>query len=318
VTRGLPSEAAPQRGPGRIPLWSVALFVALAAVLFAFRREEIADSLGDFPLWAAALGVGAQVAWLVCRGEAWRLSVSAAQRGPAPRPPSYSANALAFLAGVVQQAATVPVRAIVLRRLAPDRSPPLEQVLVADAPVLALEGAIMGLLLVAAAIVADLPAWAPAAALGGALAALGVMFAARQHFHERGLTAGLRVLADPKRGLPMAALALAMSGLALTRSWAVLAGLGLPDGFASTVLFLAALGVLGALPIGPTASPAAALAVFGAIDPALAATAGIAMAATTLGAVTVYGTASFAVLGFREGSPREALRRDVQPGAGRP
>jgi hypothetical protein len=77
--------------------------------------------------------------------------------------------------------------------------------------------------------------------------------------------------------------------------------------------------VFGALPIGPTASPAAALAVFGAIDPALAASAGIAMAATTLGAVTLYGTASFAVLGLREGSPRAALRRGPPASeAGRP
>src|SRR5262249_61744549 len=51
--------------------------------------------------------------------------------------PAHSANALAFLVGIVQQAATVPVRAIALRRLAPDASPPLELVLVADAPVLA-------------------------------------------------------------------------------------------------------------------------------------------------------------------------------------
>jgi hypothetical protein len=308
--QGLRIGAAPGSGRGGIPLWSVAVFVVLVAALFAVRGGEIADALRGFPVWAALAGLSAQLAWLVCRGEAWRLSVGAAQRHTVPRPAAHSANALAFLAGVVQQAATVPVRAVTLRRIAPGRSPPLEQVLIADAPVLALEGALMGLLLLAAALTAPgLPAWAPAASLAGGLAALGAMFAARRHFHDRGLTAGLRVLADRRRGPAMAAIAVAMSALALTRSWAVLAGFGLPDDFASVVLFLAALGVLGALPLGPTASPAAALAVFGSISAASAASAGIAMTATTLGAVTVYGAIALFMLGRGGGSPRSAFGR---------
>jgi hypothetical protein len=313
--QGLRIGAAPGGGRGGIPLWSIALFAVLVVALFAVRGGEIVDALRGFPLWAALVGASAQLAWLGCRGEAWRLSVGAAQRHAVPRPAAHSANALAFLAGVIQQAVTVPVRAVTLRRIAPDRSPPLEQVLVADAPVLALEGALMALLLLAAALTTpDLPPWAPAASLIATLALLGAMYAARRHFHDRGLTAGLRVLADRRRGPAMAAIAVVMSGLALTRSWAVLVGFGLPDGFASVVLFLAALGVLGALPLGPTASPAAALAVFGSISTAAAASAGIAMTATTLAAVTVYGAVALLMLGRGGGSPRSALGREKREG----
>ncbi len=292
----------------RLPLWSAAGFLLVASILFVLRGGEVADSLAGVPVWAALLAPAAQLGWLVCRGTAWRLSVGAAQRHLVPAAAAHSANALAFLVGIIQQAATVPVRAVALRRMAPDQSPPLELVLVADAPVLALEGTVMGFLLLVAGLVSnDVPSWVPAASLGGALALLIGLFAARETFHERGLTRGLHVLADRRRGPALAGLAIVMSGLALTRSWAVLAGLGLPHGFESTVLFLAALGVLGALPIGPTASPAAALAVFGSIDATKAASAGVAMTATTLIAVTIYGLVSLAAFSLRGGGSRAAL-----------
>jgi hypothetical protein len=77
--QGLRIGAAHGGGRGGIPLWSVILFVVLVAALFAVRGGEIIDALRGFPLWAALVGVGAQLAWLACRGEASRLSVWAAQ-----------------------------------------------------------------------------------------------------------------------------------------------------------------------------------------------------------------------------------------------
>jgi hypothetical protein len=212
-----------------------------------------------------------------------------------PRPSAHFANAAAFLAGVVQSAMTVPVRALALRRLAPERSPSLERTLVADAPVLVLEATLMGLVLVAAVLIApDVPGWVAGVTLAGGLAGLAALLFARERFGDHGLAAGLRVLGDRRRRVRLVALAVAMAGLGLTRSWVVLAGFDLPHGFASVAVFLAALGVLGALPIGPTSTPAAALAVFGAIDMAKAAGAGIAVAATSLTAISLYGALSAA------------------------
>ena len=267
----------------------------LAALLFALRWDEISDALGDFPTWSAAAAVAAHLAWLWCRGEAWRVSLNAIVPVPVPRPSAHFANAAAFLAGVVQSAMTVPVRALALRRLAPERSPSLEHTLVADAPVLALEATLMGCILVAAVLLApDVPRWVAALTLVGGFAGLALLFFARERFGDHGLAAGLRVLGDRRRRVRLLALTATMAALGLTRSWVVLVGFELPHGFASAALFLAALGVLGALPIGPTSTPAAALAVFATFDAAKAAGAGIAVAATSLTAITLYGAGAAA------------------------
>jgi hypothetical protein len=288
-------SAEAERRRTRLGLWVAVAFAGLATLLFALRWDEISDALTDFPAWSAAAAVAAHLGWLWCRGEAWRVSLNAVVVTTVPRPSAHFANAAAFLAGVVQSAMTVPVRALALRRLAPERSPSLERTLVADAPVLVLEATLMGLVLVAAVLIApDVPRWVAGLTLAGGLSGLAILLFARERFDEHGLAAGLRVLGDRRRRIRLLALAVAMVGLGLTRSWVVLAGFDLPHGFASVAVFLAALGVLGALPIGPTSTPAAALAVFGAIDTAKAAGAGIAVAATSLTAISLYGAMALA------------------------
>jgi hypothetical protein len=292
-------SAEAERRRTRLGLWVAVAFAGLATLLFALRWDEISDALTDFPAWSAAAAVAAHLGWLWCRGEAWRVSLNAVVATTVPRPSAHFANAAAFLAGVVQSAMTVPVRALALRRLAPERSPSLERTLVADAPVLVLEATLMGLVLVAAVLIApDVPRWVAGLTLAGGLSGLAILLFARERFGDHGLAAGLRVLGDRRRRIRLLALAVAMVGLGLTRSWVVLAGFDLPHGFASVAVFLAALGVLGALPIGPTSTPAAALAVFGAIDTAKAAGAGIAVAATSLTAISLYGAMSAAAHTF--------------------
>jgi hypothetical protein len=137
----------------------------------------------------------------------------------------------------------------------------------------------------------------------------------RERLHGLGLSAGLRVLADPRRRLKLVALAATMSGVALSRSWFVLAGFDLPHGFASVATFLAALGIAASLPIGLAATPAAALAVFGTADPTRAAAAGIGMVATSLLAVAAYGTIA---LGFAAIANRRHERGRDEAASGAP
>ncbi len=235
--------------------------------------------------------------------------------GPAEvdRRRSHVANSVSFLSGGVQSATTVPVRALVLRRMAPDDSPSLSRTLVADAPVLALEGTVMGAALVAATLISGaLPLWSAALALGLGVAGLVVLVALRDRFRDRGAIAGLRVLSDPRRRSRLVALAVIMCALGLTRAWMVLAGFDLPHGFASAAVLLAVLGVLGALPIGPTSTPAASLAVFGATNASAAAGAGIAMVATSLTATLIYVGLALIVLRLPVRRPRFAR---AQPGS---
>jgi hypothetical protein len=291
------APATAGRGGIRAATWLAIAFVIVAAGLWALHGNELAGSIAAFPPLAAAAAVLCQFAWLCLRGEAWRLSLNAVARDAVPRAGVHAANGAAFLAGVVQAATTVPVRALTLRRLAPRRSPSLERVLVADAPVIALEVTLMAIVLVIAAATAPvLPAWAAVLTLMGAVAVLAILFGIRERLGNRGLVAGLSVLADPRRRLPLCAVATAMTLLGLTRAWVVLVGFGLPHGFGSAAVLLAALGLLGALPIGLGSSPGATLAVFGATDASTAAAAGIAMAMTSLAAITLYGSLSFAGL----------------------
>lgn len=281
-------------------------FAVLVVALAIAEGSEFGAALGEFPAWAVLVSIGTQLAWLGCRGEAWRLALNAVGPREVSRRGAHLANALAFGVGAVQSLATVPARALALRRLAPERSPTLEQTLVADAPVLALEGTLMGLLLVVAVLTAPgLPAWGALAVLTAGALGLVALALLREKLEGRGLAAGLRVLADRRRRVKLAGLAVVMSALAMARSWTVLAGFGLPHGFASVAAFLAALGFAASLPIGLASTPTAALALFGSRDPALAAAAGIGMAATSLIAVALYGALS-------SGSLMLASRRELR------
>ncbi len=312
-----PEPATAGRRRVRLVVGVTVLFVAVVGLLIAVQGAELRDAIAAFPAWAVAGAIGAQLLWLLCRGEAWRLALNAVGPTEVPRSASHIANALAFLVGAVQSLFTVPARALALRRLAPDRSPTIEQTLVADAPVLALEGTFMGLLLLIAVLTTpDLPAWGAAAVLGGGVLGLAALVAIRERLHGSGFAAGLRVLADRRRRVKLVGLTATMSGLAMSRSWFVLAGFELPHGFASVAVFLATLGIAAALPIGLASTPAAALALFGAGDAATATAAGVAMAATSLMAVTIYGLLSLVVSSFtaRRREPSVALGAEADDG----
>lgn len=312
---------SPTRVEPRVVAWSALVFALIVAGLVGLQGGEVTSAIGSFPIWAAVGAVVVQVGWLGCRGEAWRVALNAVGPSEVPRSHAHVANALAFGAGAVQALATVPVRALALRRLAPGSSPSLERTLVADAPVLALEATLMGLILVAALTTAPaLPGWGAAAALAtGVLALLALVFL-RERLGGRGLAAGLGVLADGRRRVKLAGLATIMGALGLSRAWLVLAGFELPHGFASAAFFLAALGLAAALPIGLASTPAATLALFGGTDAATATAAGVAMVTTSLLSVALYGCISLALAAAATRRARIDARGEAPPGprVGRP
>jgi uncharacterized membrane protein YbhN (UPF0104 family) len=307
---------SPNGRSGRLLLWVSIGFAALVGGLIALEGPELAAAIADVPAWALIGAVLAQLTWLVCRGEAWRLALNAIGPREVRRTSAHVANALAFGVGALQSLATVPARALALRRLAPDGSPTLEQTLVADAPVLTVEAALMALvLLVAVAMTPALPTWGAAAAFAAAVLALLALVLVRDRLRGRGLATGLRVLADRRRRVKLVVLAATMSAVALSRSWFVLAGFDLPHGFASVAIFIAALGIAASLPIGLASTPAAALAIFGATDPTRATAAGLGMVASSLLAVAAYGTIA---LGFTAVASRRRERASAAESSGPP
>jgi hypothetical protein len=210
----------------------------------------------------------------------------------------HTANAGAFVAGALEAHAALPARVALLRRLAPHQVPHPAHVAVADLPILLLEAAGAALLLGATG-----AWWAPATAIA---VLLGARLAA-----GRGATRGLAVLTDVRRRAALALLVSCIVGCGLARVWLVLAVAHLDASPGAVALAFAALGIFGLLPLGPSAPPGALLVVSGGAG-AGALTAGLALSATSLAAVALYG----AVLWLASRLPREASRR-AQPTAHR-
>jgi hypothetical protein len=295
-------------------LTSVAVALGFA-ILIAVRGPQVATALVACPPLAALAAVVVHSATLLSRCEAWRVAVSSIADTAPPRLRVHAAAGAGYAAGALQGASTAPVRALTLRRMAPHATPPMKQLVVAEAPVVLLEAMLTALVLAVAVSAAPIaPKWAPAAVIGVAvLGALGLRALARRA-GDGGSAAGLRVLHDLRRRGPMVALLVAVTALGLLRAWVVLLGFGLPSGPTAVALAFVALGVFGLLPVGPGSTPAAMLAAFGTADPTAAAAAGIAISATSFAGVAVYGgvaAGALAVAGYVSSRRRRLRERGV-------
>lgn len=270
--------------------WSAVGFALPLTVLWLLAGTELSAELATLPAWAASAAVAAHLATLGCRSEAWRLAVNSIAGDELPRPLMHGACAAGFAAGSIQAAGTAPVRAFALRRVAAERAPSFGQTMVAEGPVVTSEAGLAGLVLaLGVAAVPVMPAWVPAGL--AALCALGLvaMRLAPTGRGRNGLAIGLSVLGDRRRRLAFGSLIVAVTAFGLIRAAVLLAGFGLPHDLASVAIVFATLGVFGILPLGPAATAGAFVAAFGATDAESAASAGIALAATSMVAVAIYG-----------------------------
>jgi hypothetical protein len=271
--------------------------VVVGVVLLAVRGPQVLTALVACPPLAAIGAVAVHSATLLVRCEAWRVAVSSIADAAPPRLRVHAAAGAGYAAGALQGASTAPVRALTLRRMAPEATPSMKQLVVAEAPVVLVEVVLTAVVLAVAVSAAPIaPAWTPAAVVAVAIGGLlGLRLLARRA-SDGCSTAGLRVLHDLKRRGPMVALLVGVTALGLLRAWVVLVGFGLPSGPSAVAIAFVALGVFGLLPIGPGSTPAAMLAVFGTADPTAAAAAGIAISATSFAGVAVYGAVAAGAL----------------------
>lgn len=286
------------------------------AVVVAARGPELFEALAACSPVAALAAIGVHAATLAGRCEAWRIAVGAIKDEPVGRVAAHAAGGVGSAAGMLQGAGTAPVRAIALRRLAPESSPSVKQLVVAELPIFLIEAALIAVVLGLAILALPLaPAWAPPVALAASAGALLALRAWNARIKGTSAGAGLRVLGDRGRRGHVLGLLVAVTGLGVLRAWLVLAGLGLPHGAATAALVFIALGVLGVLPIGPGSTPVAMLAVVGSADPTVALAAGIAVTATSWLGVALYASAGAAAwaVGERSASRRSSASRVDQP-----
>ncbi len=264
--------------------------VGVLVVLCVLRRDDLATAIGSVPPGALAALAALHLTSLVARSEAWRLSLAALSGTPPSRAAIHSANAGAFVAGSLEPHAAMPARVALLRRLAPGHVPHATHIAVADVPIFLLEVA-------GAAALLGLTGtwWAPPAAVA-------VLVGARLAAGRRA-TRGLAVLADRRRRGALAVLVACVVGCGLARVWLVLAVVHLDATPAAAAAAFTALGIFGLLPLGPSAPPGALLLVSGGAG-ALAA--GLALSATSIGAVLVY-AAVLSLAGDRTKARRKAV-----------
>jgi hypothetical protein len=276
-----------------------ALVPAAAVMLIGFlvftRGESVLDAITVVPAWVIAGATMAHLLTLALRTEAWRTVLRAAGGERLDFRVLHAANAGAFLAGTVQGQAAMPTRIALLRRFGGEESPEVAQIALADAPIFMFEVCAAALLAaVGSTAVGVIPAWAPWAMLGGAVAILGALRLIYGRFRRRKFAAGLGVLARPDLRTRLAVVVGAFTGMAILRTWIVLLGFGLPSDPATVCLVLFTMGTVGLLPLGVGTGPAATVAALGTANLAAATAAGMVVSAATVLAVLIYAGACWA------------------------
>ena len=266
--------------------WLTTAALAATVLLAALHWDEVRDAFLAVPPATFGAAVVLHAATLVLRSEAWRLVLAAVAAEPLPRRAVHAANAGAFLAGIAQSHATLPVRLGLLARLRPG-AVRAAHIVLADVPILAVEIGCTCLLLAGAALAQGLW-WLAAAALASAAAVpLGARLLHLRFVH-RPIAGGLTVLADTRLRVVLAALLAAVTLTGAVRVWVLMSATGLPGSLPAAAMVFVSLGVFGLLPLGPSASPAGTVAVLGASGVGSALVLGFAVSATSICAVLVY------------------------------
>ncbi len=266
--------------------------LGLLAAVCITRRHDLERALDAVPPGAFAVLVVLHVLTLVCRSEAWRLTLHAVDGVWLARDAVHGANAAAFLAGSLESHTAMPARIALLGRLT-SRAPRPGQIAVADVPIFLLEVCGTAILLAACAAAAGpWPWWSAPLALVIAAGALWGGRVCLSRYGERApITRGLAVLADRRLRLVLVGVVSAITLLGAARVLVALWACGLGHGAGDVAIVFAALGFFGLLPLGPSASPGATLAVAGGAGVGAALAAGLCISASSIAAVLVYALA---------------------------
>jgi hypothetical protein len=263
--------------------------IAVIGFLLLTRGGSVLEAIATVPAWAIAGATMAHLLTLALRTEAWRTVLRAAGLERMELRALHAANAGAFLAGTVQGQAALPTRIALLRRFGGGDSPAVSQLALADAPSIIFEVCTSAVLAaVGSTALGIIPAWAPWAMLGGALAALVALRLVYGRLRHRSLAAGLGVLAHPDLRIRLAIVVAAFTAMAVLRTWIVLFAFGLPADPAHVCLVLFTMGAVGLLPLGIGTGPAATVAALGTTNLVAATAAGMVVSSATVLAVLIY------------------------------
>lgn len=318
VTAGV-DDAPARRALWRAVLgWGITLAVVVAIVVVGnHHAHEVMETLRNASVWPVVGAALLHAATLVLRSHAWRVglravrvseagggaavdAVDAAQRDDElPMSTIHRSNSLAFIVGTVQGELSLPARVAALRKADPVRAPTAAQTAMVDAPLALVE---------LACLCAFAALWQPVFLLGTAAIAVALPVLARRAAPQRpagSALRGLMVAADPAALRMLVVLMVCVVGFSALRIWLILLAFDLPLDITSVAKIVAAVTIIGVLPVGLGTGPVAAIASLSTGDAAvttgsIAYTAGLAISATSVLGVVLYGLVTWlAVLAAR-------------------
>lgn len=287
-------EAVAEPHPRRLTIrsalsWAVMIAVAVAIVVVGNKHaHEIAETLRTVSVWPVLGAAALHAVTLALRSEAWRIGLRAVGADALPLATIHRANAIAFLVGTVQGELSLPARVAALRRAAPDRAPTAVQTAMVDAPLALVE---------LACLFAFAALWQPWLLIGTVVIAAALPYLARKVAPNRPADSamrGLMVASDPVALRRLVIVMVGVVGFSALRIWLILLAFHLPIDVTSVAKVVAAVTVLGVLPLGIGTGPAATIASLSSGEAAVASdgvalSAGLAISATSVLGVVAYG-----------------------------
>jgi hypothetical protein len=290
---GEPGDAPPpSRRRAQLRL-AVSIIVPLAILgvlvyLLSSKGHQIENAAKRTSPGALVAVTALGVLTLVLRTEAVVACLNAMGGRPARRD-IHAANSLTFLAALINHYVSSIVRGALLRRIDPDRSPTILQMVMVDTATSLIEALVVAVLIVVSASALNLHWWIPAAIVVAGVAGLLAALWVRRRFTHLAIFRGLDVLAHSRQRAIVAALMVAVILAQVARTDIVLTAVGLHPTILQAVATFVAAGVLSSLFAGPGAGTAGGpLLVFGAHHLAASTAAGLELSITVFVAGIIY------------------------------
>jgi hypothetical protein len=163
--------------------------------------------------------------------------------------------------------------------MAPDDVPRVPALITAEVPVLAIDAVIGALLCFTIIDPLHLPWWAPVTALALAITTV-VVLRRLARGHQQGFWTGLAVMRAMDGRAQLIGLILFSMGAQVARNWLLLDASGLHLGLIGAMAVMIGVGIIGQLPLGPSAGAAGAALIAGAGGMGAALAAGVLLSAT--------------------------------------
>ena len=256
--------------------------LAVSAVLgfvLASRRGQFTAALDSAPISLLGLAVLLQIIALLARTEAWNVCVRAAG-GTVSRRLLFRAAGIGYLSSLVNGSVGVVVRIASLRRLAPQDTPGVPELVAAEIPIITVEVALAAIFSFTLIGPLGVPWWVPLIAVGAMIGAVAALRRVSQR-HRTGIWAGLAIMRNQGRGRMIAFALLAVCAQVL-RNWLMLHAIGVNVSIFDAMALLIAMFTVGQLPIGPSIGPAAAVLILGRHGVAATAAAGVLLTVTSV------------------------------------